>query len=202
MLHQTFIELAQNYTKDDNLVASLWKEIESKHSEPKRYYHTLEHLRHLLEQVTEIRGHIQHWDTLLFTLYYHDVVYNSSKSDNEEQSALLAEKRMKQLMVPSEKIELCVRQILATKSHGVSENRDTNLFTDADLSVLGQPWDVYAAYAQNVRKEYAQYPKLIYNAGRKKVLRHFLEMDRIFKTNHFFEKYEQQARENLVKELG
>lgn len=202
MLHQTFIELAHRYTKDEDRIARLWNEIESRHSESKRYYHTLDHLRHLLGQVLEIKDQIDDWDTLLFTLFYHDVVYNSSKSDNEEQSALLAEKRMEELSVPNEMIEMCVEQILATKSHEISKNADANLFTDADLSILGQPWDVYSEYAKNVRKEYAQYPKLIYAAGRKKVLRHFLGMDRIFKTDPFFEKYEEQARRNLVRELG
>jgi predicted metal-dependent HD superfamily phosphohydrolase len=83
----------------------------------------------------------------------------------------------------------------------VSENTDTNLFTDADLSILGQPWETYLAYAQNVRKEYGQYPKIIYRSGRKKVLRHFLEMERIFKTEYFFEKYEICARKNIEQEL-
>lgn len=41
----------------------------------------------------------------------------------------------------------------------------------------------------------------MYNRGRKKALKHFLEMDRIFKTDYFFQKYENQARINLQKEL-
>jgi len=202
MLQQTYIELARKYTDNVDHIAELWNEIETKHSEKTRYYHTLEHLRHLLEQLTEIKAHIVDWDTILFTLFYHDVIYISSKSDNEEQSAELAAERMKQLAVPEAQIEKCIQQIIATKSHEVSENNDTNLFTDADLSILGQPWEEYSRYAQNVRKEYSQYPKLIYKEGRKKVLRHFLEMERIFKSDWFFEKYEQQARENLERELG
>lgn len=202
MLQQTYIELARKYTNNVDLISELWNEIESKHSEEKRFYHTLEHLRHLLTQLTEIKAHIVDWDTILFTLFYHDVIYNSSKTDNEEQSAELAAQRMRQLSVPEAQMEKCVQQIIATKSHEVSENNDTNLFTDADLSILGQPWEEYSRYAQNVRKEYSQYPQLIYTSGRKKVLRHFLEMKRIYKTDWFFEKYEQQARENLERELG
>jgi predicted metal-dependent HD superfamily phosphohydrolase len=53
-----------------------------------------------------------------------------------------------------------------------------------------------------VRKEYLIYPDLIYNPGRKKVLHHFLAMDRIFKTDFFYNKFEQQARQNLRKEIG
>lgn len=201
MLRKAYIELLRNYTDDTHLIDELWAEIERYHSEEKRFYHTLDHLKHLLGQLSEIKEQIQDWNTVLFTLFYHDVIYNSSKSDNEEESAKLAEKRMYQLSIPEDMVEACVQQILATKSHEVAENNDTNLFTDADLSILGQSWEVYLAYAQNVRKEYSQYPTILYKKGRKKVLRHFLDMERIFKTNHFFEKYEELARENLKQEL-
>ncbi|PWK27962.1 hypothetical protein LV89_01369 [Arcicella aurantiaca] len=109
---------------------------------------------------------------------------------------------MKSIGVPLEMIELCKTQIMATKTHVLSENIDTNFFTDADLSVLGQSWEMYSEYYQNVRKEYAIYPDLIYNAGRKKVLKHFLVMERIFKTDEFYLKFEANARVNLEKELA
>jgi predicted metal-dependent HD superfamily phosphohydrolase len=137
----------------------------------------------------------------LFTLYYHDIIYNSLKSDNEEKSAELAEKRMKQIFVSNDTLELCKKQILATKSHIKSTDSDTNYFTDADLSILGQDWDAYSSYYKNVRKEYSIYPDFVYNPGRKKVLNHFLSMDRIFKTAFFYNRFEIQAKRNLQKEM-
>jgi len=106
---------------------------------------------------------------------------------------------MNQVFVASETIQLCKEQILATKSHTISINSDTNHFTDADLSILGQSWETYSLYCQNVRKEYAVYPDLVYNPGRKKVLNHFLAMDSIFKTDYFYNKFDRQAKENLRK---
>ena len=159
------------------------------------------HLDNILGQLLNIKSEIHDWNTILFTLYYHDIVYNSQKSDNEEKSAELAEKRMKQISVPVETIELCKNQILATKSHLKSSDKDTNYFTDADLSVLGQDYDAYLLYSKNVRKEYSVYPNFIYNSGRKKVLNHFLTMDRIFKTDYFHAKLERQAKQNLQKEI-
>ena len=167
----------------------------------KRYYHTLQHLDNLLVKLTELKAEIQNWETILFTLYYHDIIYNSLKSDNEEKSAELAEKRMKQISVSPDTIELCKKQILATKSHIKSTNSDTNYFTDADLSVLGQNWETYSLYYKNVRKEYSMYSDFVYNPGRKKVLNHFLSMDRIFKTDFFHKNLEIQAKQNLEKEI-
>jgi len=60
---------------------------------------------------------------------------------------------------------------------------------------------MYENYTHQLRKEYAVYPDLLYNEGRKKVLMHFLEMNRIFKTDEFYNQFEKQARENLKREL-
>jgi predicted metal-dependent HD superfamily phosphohydrolase len=93
------------------------------------------------------------------------------------------------------------RHIIASKTHLVSADQDTNYFTDADLSVLGASREVYKLYADHVRKEYRYYPDLLYKPGRKKVLQHFLDMPRIFKTEHFYHTFEEQARQNLLWEL-
>lgn len=201
MLKETFIKLLENYTDNKNLVNELWYEITQNYSDTNRHYHTLQHLENLRQQLTAIKNHIQNWNTVLFTLYYHDLVYHSTQGDNEEKSAGLAEKRMNQILVPTEMIEHCKNQILATKSHSKSVDSDTNYFTDADLSILGQPWEAYSQYYKNVRKEYCVYTNLVYNAGRKKVLQHFLLMDRIFKTDYFYDKFENNARQNIQNEI-
>ena len=152
--------------------------------------------------MTEVKSEIQNWESILFTLFYHDIIYTALKSNNEENSALLAENRMQQLSVSSDITERCKKQILATKSHAKSTDSDTNYFTDADISVLGQTWEIYSLYYKNVRKEYAIYPDFIYNSGRKKVIQYFLSMDSIFKTDYFYNKFEKVAKENLNKELS
>ncbi len=201
-LKEIFSNLLINYTTNSSLINELWDEVEKNYSEKKRHYHTLQHLENLLITLTEVKSEIQHWESILFTLFYHDIIYTALKSDNEENSALLAEKRMQQLSVSNDIIERCKNQILATKSHSKSTDSDTNYFTDADLSVLGQPWEIYSLYYKNVRKEYAIYPDFIYNPGRKKVIQHFLSMNSIFKTDYFYNQFEKVAKENLMKELS
>lgn len=201
MLKETFIELLKNYTDNKRLIEELWTEIEKNYSSKKRYYHTLQHLENVLALLTEVKEEIQNWDTLLFTLYYHDIIYNALKSDNEEKSAALAEIRLRQISISEITIQQCTKQILATKSHVKSTDSDTDYFTDADLSILGQPWETYLLYYKNVRKEYSIFPDLVYNPGRKKVLNRFLTMDRIFKTDYFFNNLELQAKQNIKKEI-
>lgn len=201
MLKETFISLLSNYTANEAAIAALWSEIEKNYSASKRHYHTLCHLEEVLSRLQEAKEMIAHWDAILFALFYHDIVYNALRTDNEEKSAALAVKRMTECAVPAELIELCQRHILATKSHTTSADTDTNYFTDADLAILGQPWPVYQQYTHGVRKEYSIYPDFMYNPGRTKVLRHFLAMERIFKTDLFYSGYEKQARENLNTEI-
>lgn len=202
MLKEIFTTLLRQYTADQAVIEELWHEVEQCYSKRKRHYHTVQHLEHLLMQLNAVKGELSDWNTLLFTLFYHDIVYRATQSDNEERSAELAEKRMRQLGLDAEPIARCKAQIMATKSHTVSSDSDTNYFTDADLSILGAPWEVYSVYCSNVRKEYAIYPDFIYNAGRKKVLNHFLTMDRLFKTEYFQRTFEAQAKENIQRELG
>ncbi|MFT5149999.1 MAG: putative metal-dependent HD superfamily phosphohydrolase [Flavobacteriales bacterium] len=201
MLKQTFVNLIEKYISNQDLLDELWNELESNYSHKKRFYHSLDHLENILKSLLDIKTEIKNWDCILFTLFYHDIIYKAHKSNNEEKSAELAEKRMRQISVSIDMIKLCTEQILATKSHDSSNNIDTNYFTDADLSILGKGWESYETYYKNVRKEYSIYPDLVYNPGRRKVLNHFLSMDRIFKTEHFYAKYESNAKENLEKEL-
>lgn len=201
MLKETFFELLTKHKVASRLKDELWGEIEKKYSNKKRHYHTLQHLDNLLLQLTEVKSKLHNWDAILFSLYFHDIIYNILKSDNEQKSFEFAEKRMKQISVPAETLESCKEHILATKSHHKSTNSDTNYFTDADLSVLGQNWETYSDYYLNIRKEYSIYPDFVYNPGRQKVLNHFLTMERIFKTDYFYEKFENQAKHNLLKEI-
>lgn len=96
----------------------------------------------------------------------------------------------------------CSAQILATKKHEWSSAADTNYFTDADLSILGSSASAYTTYCQQIRQEYSKFPDLLYRPGRRKVLKQFLEMSFIFKTEHFRNLHETQARFNIRVELA
>ena len=200
MLKQSFEATIKNYSNDQKLRDSLWSEIESHYGEKKRYYHNLSHLENMLTELNAVRSQITDWDTVMFALFYHDIIYKSTAKDNEERSADLAVKRLRGIDFPQ--ITKCAEMILLTKAHSMSDDNDTNLFTDADLSILGKSWNEYEAYFRNVRKEYGIYPDFLYKPGRKKVLDHFLSMKQIFKTKHFYELYEMKGRENLKRESG
>jgi predicted metal-dependent HD superfamily phosphohydrolase len=122
------------------------------------------------------------------------------RKNNEEKSAQFGRKRLGEMGLPADEISLCSEMILATKTHVLSERHEINLFTDADLSILGAEEQQYKTYTNQIRREYSVYPDMLYYPGRRKVVEHFLSMPAIFKTPEFYGRYEVQARKNLQKE--
>jgi predicted metal-dependent HD superfamily phosphohydrolase len=190
------------FSPDTTVINGLWQEIVDCYSSSKQHYHNLTHIESMLGELLAVKDKIRDWDSIIFALVYHDIVYSATASNNEEKSTLFARVRLQQIQFPEECIRQCEKLIMATKVHEVSADPDINLFIDADLSILGKSSEEYKQYAQNVRKEYSMYPDFLYNPGRKKVLNHFLGMPFIFKTAHFRDKYEIQARLNLEHELS
>jgi predicted metal-dependent HD superfamily phosphohydrolase len=201
MFETTFKSQLAVMSSDGVLLEKMREEVHTQYSKQNRYYHTLEHLDHLVRELSSIRTQIDDWLTLVFSVAYHDIIYNTRRSDNEEKSADFAAERLSLIKMPKDKIDKCRQQILATKVHSISSDNDTNLFTDADLAILGAEPDRYKTYTEQIRKEYSLYPDFLYKPGRKKVLTHFLQMPVIYKTSSFAEKYERQARENIHREF-
>ena len=202
MFEEIFKKEILHIVEDFTLIDELWTEIKTNYDKRARHYHNIFHLDSLIEQLLPVRSHIGDWQTLIFSVAYHDIVYNILKKDNEEKSAALAYDRLTKLNCPVPQKEKCKLQILATKQHQMSSDTDTNYFIDADLSILGFDNKSYFKYTGQIRKEYRHFPDIIYKPGRRKVLSSFLKMKNIFKTKYFQDKYEEQAKINILNELN
>jgi hypothetical protein len=86
----------------------------------------------------EHRAEIRNIENLLFACLYHDVVYDATKNDNEEQSAVRWRVDAQRLGLGPEQTEIVSILIMATKKHQpVNDSFDMQVFLDADLAVLG-----------------------------------------------------------------
>lgn len=200
-LKQQWELLCAGYSSDRALISQLWDEIEKGYTSKGRHYHTLNHLAYMLILEARHKPASNQQNLLLFAIFYHDIVYSPSRSDNEEKSAAIAEKRLRQLGLPASDIAYVREMIMATKSHQAHPDALINFLVDLDLAVLGADSTSYDAYSQAVRKEYSIYPDLLYKHGRKKVLQHFLAQPNIYKTPLFQQEFEDKARYNLQQEL-
>lgn len=200
-LEQAFRSMLHRNAVDAGRIDGLWDEIVRAHTAKGRHYHTLAHLEDLHTRLEEVAQAAEEPDALLLATAYHDIVYDVVRQDNEVRSAARMSERMKEAGLPEALIRRAERHILATKAHVSSPDPDTDLFTDADLSILGAEPARYHAYVAGIRREYRRYPDLLYIPGRRKVVRHFLAMPRIFKTAPFHARDEAAARTNLEEEL-
>ncbi len=202
-LHTNWKELADKYCKSDEYVESVWKEIQKSYTGKKRHYHNLNHISKMLFLANENEAEIVDKEAVLFSIWFHDIVYKSSKKDNEEKSAEFAEKTLKLFSIEEERIKKVSTLILSTKKHQIliSEDNDNAYLLDFDLSILGQDWSIYEEYIKNIRKEYRMYPDFLYKPGRKKVLESFLNRDTLYFTSKYKTLFEEKARQNLKKEM-
>lgn len=201
MIHlaSRFHTLVSDFSKDEQQVAACWQELETAYNLPGRHYHTLQHIEQMLFLLDEGKEACADLEALQLAIFYHDIVYNARRKDNEARSAVIARKRL--AVLGFRDVDKVVALILATKKHERSDDKDTNYLLDIDLNILGAVWPRYREYAQQVREEYIIYPDELYKPGRVQVLRHFLSSARIFKTDYFYHKLEARARENLQKEI-
>ena len=210
MLHEQDIEslqiewegLSSAYTSDTAIQTHSFQVLRENYSEKSRSYHNLSHVNTLLGLFKSLASKIQDPSATQFAIWFHDVIYNTKRNDNEEESARLAAEMLYKLQVSTETVECVQKMILATKTHGGRNlSEDAKLFLDMDLAILGARAEIYKEYSQAIRKEYSWASEAIYRGGRKKVLEDFLLRERIYQTEEMGVRFEERARENIISEI-
>ncbi|MGO2385574.1 MAG: HD domain-containing protein [Psychrobacter sp.] len=184
----------------------LWQDIAIRYGEPQRAYHTLDHIEQLLLQFESIKHHLTEPHIIALALYYHDVIYDPTRSDNELKSAEFATDALNPYL-SSKHCQQIYALIMMTANHQIDALIDNDKYNDAaylldmDLSILGAPWSTYQQYANEVRQEYAHVLDNNYRDGRTAVLKGLLAHPKLYLTDHYYDQLETQARDNLKREL-
>jgi predicted metal-dependent HD superfamily phosphohydrolase len=179
-----------------------WAAVVAAWGEPHRRYHDLGHLAAVLGLVGELAGAAVDPDAVRLAAWYHDVVYDPRRGDNEQVSAERARAGLRGL-VPPERAEEVVRLVLLTAGHDPAPD-DANgaVLCDADLAVLAAPPEAYAAYASAVREEYGHLSDAEFTAGRTAVLEHLLALPTLYRLPAVAAEWTPRARANLAAELS
>lgn len=180
--------------------AAWYEKLTRAYAEPQRHYHNQQHIAECLAEFDGARHLTQQPAVVELALWFHDAVYDPKASDNEEQSAAMA--RLCLETSGASRLAVTVSDlVMATKAHSIEAGPDAALMVDVDLSILGQGEQRFAEYEAQVREEYRWVPKLIFNSKRAEILERFLARSRIYATDFFATKYEQQARRNLESSI-
>ena len=198
-LHQIYIDLLKDIGFAPASIDKHWDVLEKAYTTKSRKYHNLIHLENMIASFNEYKEQLLHPNEVLYAIFYHDIIYKTTRKDNEEKSAVYALKILPENASINK--DLVYTMICATQLHQHNSIQDINWLIDFDLKILASNWEDYQIYCQQIRKEYKIYPDLVYKPGRKKALVHFLENDFIFQTDEFRTKYDDKARANILKEM-
>src|SRR5688572_589958 len=118
----------------------LWKELNCKtnadegfrvlekcYSEPHRAYHTLDHIRHCLNEFESVQHLAARGNEIETAIWFHDAIYKPVAKNNEERSARLAEQFLFEAEVPTAVVGSVSKLILATKHTTVPDEPDARL---------------------------------------------------------------------------
>ena len=129
----------------DDLVAA--------YTAPCRHYHNLAHIEDCLGALARV-DNLSALDREILSeaIWWHDVVYDATRADNEELSARLAEQYVREDLRRE-----VGRLIRLTKTHAVQPgDRLGAILISIDLSILGAEPARYDAYAAAIRQEFIQ----------------------------------------------
>ncbi len=188
-------------------VNALWQDIAVRYNETQRAYHSLQHIQQLFLQFEQIKHHLNELHIIALALYYHDVIYDPRRSDNELKSAEYMVEALR-CYLSAEQCQHIYALIMMTATHELHECLDKDTVSDAaylldmDLSILGTPWSEYEVYAQAVRQEYRHIANEDYRTGRITVLQKLLSHPVLYLTAYYHNQFEVQARDNIKREIS
>ena len=174
-----------------------FRELVALYSEPQRHYHNQHHITDCLEEFDRVKSLASNLGAVELAIWFHDAIYDTQAADNEERSAELAQRCLKQSGADADLIDAVGRLVLATKFHDGLLHPDAPLLVDIDLSILGRPPERFWEYERQIRAEYDWVDAKLFASKRAEILRRFLARPRLFQTDYYFERLEVPARENL-----
>jgi predicted metal-dependent HD superfamily phosphohydrolase len=194
------IELAARLSFDapDTFFARL----RARYAEAHRHYHTWEHVIACLDArdaITEVR-----WPAVDLALLFHDAVYEPGAGDNEARSAALLVEEGRRAWIDEHLLQRASKLVEATRRdvQDADESEEACVLRDADLAILGAERPAFDAYEENVRLEHCSLDDATYAAGRRAVLRAFLDRPSIYATQAARRLWEERARANLARSLA
>lgn len=178
-----------------------YRGIESSYTDPRRQYHTLDHIAWGLERIAEVSGfEAGNWQEITWAWWFHDYVLDEY-SGEENMSADEAAERAKRGGASTEFCELVDDLVSATSHELIPTTQNEALICDIDLSIFGASEDRFDEYERKVRLEYQHVPENLFRAARHEILMRFCQRPHIYMTDYCRDKWEKQAGENLERSM-
>lgn len=140
----------------------LYEDVLRRWSEPHRSYHTLRHLDECLEQLELLRRSAQQPDAIELALWFHDIVYEPLRNDNEQKSADFARSVAIDAGLSADLAVHVHDLVMATRHDAVPDDIDKRTIVDVDLAIPRAPDDLrHTGVHRGVRGACAREPRAI-----------------------------------------
>lgn len=217
-LYKRFYELCNKVQLPEEQRLKWWTTIRDSYSTHWRYYFNLNHIYQILEKFD------QFYDTEIYpeeskifielAIWFHRIVFIPQIIDsthNVKESYNILKQFVEETqynVVTSEQLSFLQSLVLSVNRHRQTEVYDNKeqdslnkFFLDIILSFLGFENEIYKRFASLVKKEYLWVEKSEFKLKRRIILQRLLDRERIFITNEIYNKFEEQARQNLQNEV-
>lgn len=173
----------------------VWRALEKHYSQPHRHYHNLGHLAHCLRHFDAVADRLVCRDQVETAIWFHDVVLEPGRTDNEQRSADYFGELAGAVM-PAVFVSGVVDLILYTTHRAPPADLDHQFICDIDLSSFGSPWNVFLENSRAIEAEFPGTPDE-YLRCETSFLQSLLRRPRIFMTDFFHDLLEEKARDNI-----
>ena len=173
-----------------------------------RAYHNFSHIAYclnLLNNIPKINARIK--PLLELGFFYHDIYQSYDSYVGNKPAELVSARFCADLIFGDESkqeqlADNFTQLFLGNKETDSPFAAYTDIFTDIDFAILGDSAN-YGDYAQQIYSEYVIWCNAsTFRQGRMEVLEKLLKQKRIFRTPEFYERFEENARLNIKRELG
>lgn len=169
---------------------SIFENVISRYSEPHRYFHTVDHIAHVLNCLTVTNPEV------ILAAIYHDIIYVPGSDQNEYCSAQLAANHLSMLGAKNHVIFTVSKHILSTEQHVPIDLPGNKELLDADMSILASCPKVFKEYCTNIKFEFPHLSSPGFESQRSRWALEQLGRKQIFYCNSN-KRLERQARVNL-----
>ncbi len=194
--------LAESIGMTGQFQTAMFQLLQKQYSEEGRHHHTLERIAMHLKALRSARRLADNEYALELAIWFQNYIYKPDSESNEQDSAEYAHDFLTASNL-SGYADTVFDLIVATKHSDDWEAfaGDKGLFVDIDLVVLGQKPEVFDAYEEQIRREHQHLSDETFREERLGKLRKLLARNSIYITDFFYNRYEEQARENLERSV-
>lgn len=166
------IELLKKYYNQSQI-----DDILNRWDEPHRHWHNIEHLEDVLSKIDKLNSiNIMEYEIMVIAAFFHDVIYNPEKNNNETKSISLFQKYSRNL--PPGYTNTVIKIIKNSANYpDIPLDKLSVMFWVIDNDpIINKDFNKFKIYEDKIREEYNFVPLDVYKRERIKFLSKYIDV--------------------------